>query len=283
MFKKIALLLALIVTASFATWDYYPIPKEGVGTVEAGFYYDAYDKHFNGHDDWSQMGLAVGARVFLLQKFELSVQNWGYQFWNERDCYKCVNGGDGVRDLTIGGRFAIDPMITAFIDFNLPTGRTEHDGGETNPPSKNEFSIYLGAQFSVDTKVPGFKIGSEAGILWGFEHDHFERGLEMHVGIEAGYTIPKVGLTPYGGFQLKLRIFESEWDDGHTEYGYDDNGSTQFNLWFGGSYDVTKEIFVKMHFIYRNQRYRGYHDHYDWFSMMDGDAWGIYLGAGINF
>lgn len=283
MFKKIALLLAFFVTASFATWDYYPIPREGIGSVEAGFYYDK-------DHDWSQMGLEMGVRVFFMKKFELSLQGWGYQFWNERDCYKCINGGDGVRDLTIGGRFEVAPMITAFLDLNLPTGRTEWDdhGDVTHPPSRNEFSFYLGAQFSADTKVPGFKIGSEAGLLWAFEHDHFDRGLEAHMGFETGYTIPGIGLTPYAGFQFKLRIFESEWDDYHGhDYGYDDNGSTQFNLWFGGSFDITKNISAKMQLTYRHERYRGhdhYNDYYDyWYLMMDGNAWGIYLGAALNF
>lgn len=287
MFKKIALLLAFFVTASFATWDFYPIPKEGIGTIEAGFYYDGYGRNYDkyhDYDDWSQMGLKLSVRVYLLQKFELSLQGWGYQFWNEWDCNHCVNGGDGLRDLTLGGRFEVAPMITAFLDFNIPTGRTEWDGEGTNPPSNDEFSIYLGAQFSPDTKMPGFAIGGEAGFLWAFEHDNQERGLDVHAGVEAKYTIPNVGLTPYLGFMLKLRLTESEWEENNgRDHGYNDDGSTQFNLWFGGSYAVTKNISAKMQFTYRNLRAKGaYYDH-SYYHQLDGDAYGIYLGAELNF
>lgn len=276
MFKKIALALMLIATASFATWDYYSIPKEGLGSVKAGFYYDK-------HDDWSQMGIEFGARVDLMKKLEIAIMGWGYQFWNETDCKNCVDGGDGLRDLTIGGRYEVAPMITAFIDFNIPTGRSEHDGHGTNPPSNDEFSIYLGAQFSADTKVKGFKIGGEAGIDWGFEHGHHDRGLDAVVGLEAAYTIPDIGLTPYLGFELTLRITESDWEDNNDHWhGYDDNGSTQFNLWFGASYAVLKNLAVDARFMYRNLRYKG--DKGDGNPhMMDGDAFGFYLGVNFDF
>jgi len=283
MFKKIAMALLMVATASFATWDFYPIPKEGVGNVEAGFYYDAFDRYYDHHSDWSQMGLKMGARFYFLQKFEVSLQGWGYQFWNERDCNNCVNGGDGLRDLSVGGRFEVTPMINAFIDFNIPTGRNEWDGGETQPPSNDEFSIYLGAQFFVDTKVPGFKIGSEAGLLWAFEHKNKERGLDAHIGFEASYTIPNIGLTPILGFLFKVRLTESEWYDGHSDHGYNDDGSTQFNIWFGGSYAINKYIAAKLLFTYRNLHEEGgyWSDYY--YHQLDGDAFGIYLGAVLSF
>lgn len=277
MFKKIVLALMLIATASFATWDYYSIPKEGIGSAKAGFYYDK-------HNEWSQMGIELGARIDLMKKFELAVMGWGYQFWNERDCGGCFNGGGGVHDLTIGGRYEVAPMITAFLDLNIPTGTDENDGYGTYAASNNEFSIYLGAQFSADTKVKGFKIGGEAGILWGFEHDHHERGLDVQVGVEAAFTLPDIGLTPYLGFEFKLRLTESEWEENNNRWrGYNDDGSTQFNLWFGAAYAVVKNVSVEGKLTYRSLRYKGDYDHDGNPHKMDGDAFGIYLGAELNF
>lgn len=284
MFKKIILALALLAGASFATWDYYPIPDSSYGSFEAGLYYDKDHR-------WSQAGVKVGARFTMVKHLEISFTGWGYQFWNEEDCANCINGGDGLRDLTIGGRYEVAPMVTAFLDFNLPVGRDEHDGYNTHPPSNGEFSMYLGAQFSVPTKLKGFKFGTEGGILWGFEHDerHYaghhsdERGLDIHLGAEAAYTIPDVGLTPYLGFLLKFRLTESEWYDGHdNEYGYGDRKSRQFNLWLGASYAINKMIEVKAHFIFRHEKYRGIEDVESPFHL-GGNANGLYMGVIFNF
>ncbi len=284
MFKKIILALALLAGASFATWDYYPIPDSSYGSFEAGLYYDKDHR-------WSQAGVKVGARFTMVKHLEISFTGWGYQFWNEEDCANCINGGDGLRDLTIGGRYEVAPMVTAFLDFNLPVGRDEHDGYNTHPPSNGEFSMYLGAQFSVPTKLKGFKFGTEGGILWGFEYDerhyagHYsdERGLDIHLGAEAAYTIPDVGLTPYLGFLLKFRLTESEWYDGHdNEYGYGDRKSRQFNLWLGASYAINKMIEVKAHFIFRHEKYRGIEDVESPFHL-GGNANGLYMGVVFNF
>ena len=50
MFKKIALAAALVSSAAFATWDYYPVLEGGKGSAKGGLYYD-WDH------DWSQAGL----------------------------------------------------------------------------------------------------------------------------------------------------------------------------------------------------------------------------------
>ena len=181
MLKKVFLAVTVAMSTAFATWDYYPIPDSTHGSAEAGLYYDKDHK-------WSQAGLKMGARFTMIKSLEISLTEWGYQFWNETDCSGCVNGGDGVRDLTIGARYAVAPMVTAFLDLNLPVGDDEHDGQGTNPPSSGETSLYFGAQFSTPTKLAGFKFGTEAGFLWGFEHDNHERGLDIHLGRQGHRT-----------------------------------------------------------------------------------------------
>lgn len=271
MFKKILAIALLAISASFATWDYYPVPEAGKGSAEGGLYYDK-------HNSWSQAGLNLGVRYVVVQNLEISLQNWGYQFWSEVDCDGCANGGDGLRDLTLGARYQLDPMINMFLDLNIPLGGDE--------VSSDEFSIYLGGQFSLPTNVPGFAFGTEGGILWGFEHDNWERGLELHIAGELKYTVPNVGVTPYVGMKIKTRITESTWegcawgdDDKHegackeTEFGDDSAGDMQFILWLGASYAIDPMIEVKAHFILRS----GDHDE------MGGDATGIYAAGVFNF
>ena len=255
MFKKIALAAALAATASFATWDYYPVQEAGKGTVEGGLYYD-WD------DDWSQAGLKIGARYTVIPNLELSIQGWGYQFWNEVDCDGCPNGGDGLRDLTLGARYQVAPIVAAFIDFRLPIGGDE--------VSSDELDLYLGAQFSMPTNVPGFVFGSEAGIDWGFEHDNYERGLEIHIAGEAGYTIPNTIITPYLGLQFKLQLTEDTWEDHGKEFGRDDAGDTQVNIWLGAKFAVIPNMLLDARLIVRS-------------GDMDGDAAGLWVGVDYNF
>ncbi|WP_298768755.1 transporter [uncultured Fibrobacter sp.] len=265
MFKKIAMAAALAATASFATWDYYPVLEAGKGSAEGGLYYD-WD------DPWSQAGLKIGARYSLIQNLELSLQSWGYQFWGESDCKGCANGGDGLRDLVIGGRYQVVPMVAAFLDINLPIGNDDNDHYQTTPPSSNEIALYFGAQFSMPiNEVPGLKFGTEAGFDWGFEHNHYERGLDMHLAGEIGYTVPNVGVTPFVGLQIKYRITESEDKGDDADFGRNDDGDKQINLWIGADYFVIpNQLDLKAKLIVRS-------------GKIGGDASGLYLGAEYFF
>ena len=266
MFKKIALAAALVSSAAFATWDYYPVLEAGKGSAKGNLYYD-WDH------DWSQAGLGIGARFSVIQNLEISLQDWGYQFWGEWDCNGCTNGGDGLRDLTIGARYQFDPMFNMFLDFHLPVGNDDNDGGATTPPSNEEISLYLGSQFSMAiNEAPGLKFGTEAGILWGFEHDNNERGLEIHLGGEIAYTVPNVGVTPFFGLQIKDRLTESTHEEGKKEIGHDDDGNKQVNLWLGADYFVIPnqlDIWAKL--IVRSGK------------VDDGDATGLNVGAEFFF
>ena len=286
MFKKIALAAALVSSAAFATWDYYPVLEGGKGSAKGGLYHD-WDH------DWSQAGLEIGARYSIIQNLEISLQGWGVQFWGEWDCKRCVNGGGGLRDLTIGGRYEVAPMITAFMDLNLPIGNDKVEWNEvshTTPPSSEEIAIYLGGQFSMDVKeAPGLKFGTEAGLDWGFEHDNYERGLELHMGGEMSYTIPNTEIAPFIGLQIKYRITEStseahrshiekidgkdvEVFDGDTyEYGLDDDGDKQINLWLGSDFMIIpNQLNIRALLMVRSGR-------------IGGEASRLYVGAEYFF
>lgn len=264
MFKKIALAAALVTSAAFATWDYYPVLEAGKGSAEAGMYYDWDHK-------WSQAGLTIGARYSIIQNLELSLQGWGYQFWKEEDCDGCENGGDGLRDLTIGGRYQFDPMVNAFVDVNLPIGGDE--------VTNDEISLYFGAQFSMPvTTVPGLKFGTEGAFDWGFEHDNKERGLDMHLSGEVGYTVPNVGVTPFAGLKLKYRLTESEWEgvcaDGKKgDCGAGDDGDKHISIWIGADYFVIpNQLDLKAKLIVRSGK-----------QSLGGDASGLYVSAEYFF
>lgn len=265
MFKKIATVAAIAASATFATWDYYPVLEAGKGSVEGGLYYD-WD------NDWSQAGLKIGARYSIVQNLEISLQSFGYQFWGETDCSGCANGGSGLRDLTLGGRYQIDPMVNIFLDINLPIGSDDNDGPGTTHPSSEEIALYLGGQFSMPTGVAGLVFGTEAGFDWGFEHDNYERGLELHLAGEIGYTVPNTGITPFAGLKLKFQLTEDTYEDeaGH-EIGKDDSGDKQIVIWLGAGFAVIpNQMDIQAKLIVRS-------------GDMDGDATGLYAGVEYKF
>ena len=240
MLKKVLLLAAAVATSSFATWDYFGLLENNQGSAKAGIYYDM-------DGDWSQMGLKVGARMNIAPQFELSLQSFGYQFWGEWECDNCKSGGYGLRDLVIGGRYALDPELYFFLDFNLPIGREK---GAGTPPSKGEISLYFGAQHHKKIEaIKGASYGTEAGVFWGFEHDDLERGLEIRLGGEFDYTLPSAPLTLHVGTQFWLRIFESEDRDRDLR----DDWSDQWKFWFGANFAITQNISVNGDIIVRSQ------------------------------
>ena len=276
MIKKIVLLAAAIATSSFATWDYFSLLQNNQGSVKAGLYYDM-------DDDWSQMGLKVGARMNLAPQLELSLQGFGYQLWGEEDCKDCEEGGSGLRDLTIGARYALDPELYFFLDFNLPIGKDKKTGYGRTPPSKKEMFLYVGAQHTQAIEsIKGAAYGAEAGVFWGFEHHDLERGLEVRVGGEFDYTLPTAPVTLLLGGQIWFRLFESEYKDKDLH----DDWSQQYKIWLGADFAVNNQISIKGKVIARSQdlKSKNFTDERAGQGIeMEGDATGFTVDVEFKF
>lgn len=277
MFKKILLLTAAIVTSSFATWDYFGLLQNNQGSVKAGLYYDT-------DDDWSQMGLKVGARMNVTPQFELSLQGFGYQFWGEKDCDACSEGGSGLRDLVIGARYALDPELYFFLDFNLPIGKDKAKGIGTTAPSSNEMFIYAGAQHHSDINaIKGAAYGTEAGLFWGFEHNKLERGLELRLGGEFDFTLPSAPVTLLVGGQFWLRLFKSEFDNGQKDVDLHDDWSNQFKFWVGANFAINQQISLNGQIIARSQDLKKKAKDNNVQIGMEGDALGFTVDMEFKF
>jgi len=275
MIKKVLLLAAALATSSFATWDYFSLQQNNQGSIKAGLYYDM-------DDDWSQMGIKVGARMNLAPQLELSVQSFGYQFWGENDCEGCGDGGNGLRDLVIGARFALDPELYFFLDFNLPIGRDKSDGVGTTPPSSHEMFLYFGAQHTKAIEsIKGAAYGAEAGVFWGFMHHNIERGLEVRVGGEFDYTLPTAPVTLLIGGQIWLRPFCSEYNDGNKDHDMHDDWSQQYKIWLGASFAINDKMSLKGQVIARSQNLKKKGDEPQ--IMMEGDAIGFTVDMEFKF
>ncbi|PWJ62551.1 hypothetical protein SAMN05720760_1121, partial [Fibrobacter sp. UWB8] len=183
MLKKIALVAAVAASASFATYNFFPVGDANKGQVEIG---DTYAWH----DHWSMNQVKINAKYNIMQNFELSLQNIGYQIWNEDDrCddTKSCPDNDGFKALTVGARYQFMPILIGALDIQLPLN-SEDVVGDYDP-----FGLYAAIQYTQEF-VPNLWFGSELGFDWKFEDEKFEEGLKMTIQAEIDYTIASIGL-----------------------------------------------------------------------------------------
>lgn len=263
MLKKIALVAAVAASASFATYTFFPVKDAGKGQVELGAQY-GWTEHT------SNMEIIAGAEYTVIQNLAISLTNIGYQLWNDPD--DCGEKGhedcpdnDGIKAMTIGARYQFMPILIAALDVNLPL-TSEDVTGKYDP-----FGLYGAIQFTKEF-VPNLWFGSEAGISYKFEDEHKTEGLGLTVQAEVDYTIANIGLTPWIGAALNMRLSDVEEDYVvKNEYG---SGDKAILVWLGAGYDINPMFTVKANFIMKFA---------DEKESMGGDWTGVNAKLAINF
>lgn len=234
MFKKIALAAAVAATASFATYNIFPVGNAHTGQVEIKGVYSWWEE---GPVDMSSMNIKLGAEYVVIDKLELSIFNLGYQLWKEADdCDNCPDS-DGLKALTVGARYQFMPILAAALDVNVPLN-SEDAVGKYDP-----FGLYAAIQFSQEL-IPNLVLGSEAGVSYKFEDEDKTEGLGLLVQAELDYNIASIGLVPWIGGEFDMRI--SDVEVGKAKGGSGDNA---FTLWVGAGYTINPMFFVKANFL----------------------------------
>ena len=156
-------------------------------------------------------------------------------------------------------------MIAA-LDVNLPL-TSEDVTGKYDP-----FGLYGAIQFTKEF-VPNLWFGSEAGLSYKFEDEKVTEGLGLTLQVELDYTIASIGLTPWIGAEMDMRISDVEEDlpGAKIEYG---SGDKAFLVWIGAGYDITPMFTVKANFIMKFA---------DEKESMGGDWKGVNAKLAINF
>lgn len=266
MFKKIALVAAMAASASFATYTFFPVMDAGKGQVELGAQY-------GWTDHTSDMEIIAGAEYSVIQNLAISLTGIGYQLWNDPD--DCGESGhpdcpdnDGFKGLTLGARYQFMPILIAALDVSIPLTSDDVIG----PSKYDPFGLYGAIQFTKEF-VPNLWFGSEAGISYKFEDEHTTEGLGLTVQAELDYTIASIGLTPWIGGALNMRISDVEEDFGgvKTEYG---SGDKAILVWLGAGYDINPMFTIKANFIMKFA---------DEKESMGGDWTGVNAKLAINF
>lgn len=203
MFKKIALAAALTATASFATWDYFPVQEAHKGQAEIHFDYMM-------QDDLSRGALSAGARYTIVQNFEagLIVPFVLFTSWDGEDMKQ-----DGLADLQLMLRYQFMPIMNAFLDVSIPTCN-EDLCGEDGP-----FGFHFGVQFSQKFGMVDF--GSELGLALETKgDDKTTPPWDMNLGLEADFAVSEM-VVPYVGIDINMLLGKYTVDgenmgDSHT-------------------------------------------------------------------
>ena len=194
MFKKIALAAALAATASFATWDYFPVQEAHKGQAEIHADYLMVDKT-------SQFALSAGARYTIVQNFEagLIVPFVLFTHYDGDDLKQ-----DGLSNLQLMLRYQFMPIMNAFLDVEIPTCNEDLCGDD------DPFGFHFGVQFSQKFGIVDF--GSELGLALETKGENKTTPpWDMNLGLEADFVVNDM-LTPYVGIDVNMLLGKYTYD-----------------------------------------------------------------------
>jgi hypothetical protein len=223
MFKKVLLATALVATASFATWDKFPVLENHKGQGQVGLQYLM-------QGDMSGMGIYGGARYTVIPNLELGTK-LPYRIYTD---YDGNDGPDGLGNLPIMVRYQFMPIMNAFVDVELPIGEEElADDG---------IGIHAGVQYSQPFGMVNF--GSELGFTIHTEgDDEYTPAYVLNVGAEGDFAVNEM-ITPYVGADLNVKVTDSE---SHGVEG-DDSGDMGLWIYLGGAFAINPMFTVDASF-----------------------------------
>ena len=241
MFKKIALVTALVATASFATWDKFPVLEAGKGQAEIGAKYTI-------AGDASQLGLFGQARYSVISNLELGVAV-PFVLFTDNDG---ADGPDGIDNIPVMVRYQFMPILNAFVDVSIPTGDEEVVG------PADGLGVYFGVQYSQAFGAVNF--GSELGLGIRTEGDDEQSPpYDLKVGAEGQFPLGMV--TTYVGVDFVMWLGEYT-HDGDSAPGADDSGTIGFVPYVGANIGINQMMYadVSASFDLRDDKMRGTKD-----------------------
>ena len=211
MLKKIALVAALAATASFATWNYFPVQEAGKGQAEIGVTDKMQDKA-------NQLALFAQARYTIIQNFELGVKV-PFVIFTHWDV-----------------RYQFMPIMNAFLDVTLPTC-SEDLCGKDDP-----FGFHFGVQYSQNFGLVNF--GSELGLkLETAGDDKTTPPWDLNIGLEADFAVSQM-FTPYVGADIDILIGKYTFDG--DNYGKSHTGDLGIAPFLGLNIAINPMFYVDL-------------------------------------
>ena len=189
MLKKIILAAAVAATASFATWDYFPVIESHKGEAKVQFDDVMQDK-------LQMFYLTTGVRFSPAQNFEfgLELPYMLFHLWDG----SMENHANGAGNLEAMFRYQFLPNMNAFLDITVPTASIEIAYPDY------PFAFHFGTQFSNNFGL--VNLGSELGLKIETQGEDEETPpWVLNLGVEADFAISQV-FTPYLGIDLEMLL-----------------------------------------------------------------------------
>lgn len=221
MFKKLVLAAAFCATASFATWDKFPVLENHKGEMVAGVGFVN-----EGSGGPMQLKPYLGSRYTVMPNLELSVILPYFVNLN-------LNNDNGLENPEFMARYQITPFLNAFLDVLVPISHGYN--------CYDVWVLSLGAQFSKNFGIVDF--GSELGLSVNVDtDDDFSVPLRLNFGAEADFKL-NIPLTPFVGADALMLMGHVT---GKNEAGesYDDNLTGEFAVYpyVGLKYAITPKL-----------------------------------------
>ncbi len=202
MFKKVALAAAIAATASFATYNYFPVLDNHKGQVTIG--------EADVFQDKSTVGiLYVKGRYTVIPNLELGldIPFVVVNYWDGDDTEHT-----GLDNITLMGRYQFMPTMNAFLDFALPTCNDDICGDD------DHFTFHFGAQYS--QKFGMIDFGSELGLALETKgKDKATPPWTLNLGLEGDFLVSQM-FVPYVGLDLGMLLgkYTNDGEDGDKSY-----------------------------------------------------------------
>lgn len=172
----------------------------------------------------------VGARYVFGETFEVSIQDFGYQFHDYMD---------GLKNPVLGARLQLGEKTLLFLDFGLPIGTIDNDPGYLKFGLQQAF--VLNSHFAWSSEI-GFQnlftTTIDDDYYYGsYDYDH---GSLIEVATEMDIHISRLILFAGYAFAIQITDGEADFGDFTDSDGY--AGSTRHRIFFGPNLKITENI-----------------------------------------
>lgn len=220
MLKKIALTGIFAASATFASWDLFPVLPKNQGEAHTGLAY-------NETNYASCLTMFAGARFSVIQNLELGVMV-PFRFYTELHGTE-MDDVNGLGNIEASIRYQFIPKMNAFFDVAIPVGDDSYN-------VEDEWTLKGGFQFS-SILTPTVNFGSELGVQYETEGERNYSELAANISAELDFTVVP-HYTPY--IRSTVSFIIGIYDDS----GFDSflGKNTPVGTWItvGSKFDITE-------------------------------------------
>lgn len=217
MFKKFILASALMISASFASWDIFPVLEKHKGEAMVSI-------NEKMKSDLYVTAFITGARFSVIDNLELGFKIPYVVYAEYKDTKVNMSG---LGNLTLLTRYQFIPTMNAFVDVDIPVG-------DESCTLKNVWTFTAGAQFST-TINDRMIIGSKLSTTISTKGDYDSAPWVLNAGLALEFPVlPQ--FSPYFGSEMHFSLGNFVDNEGY-QYSHG-GGEVGFNPFMGAKYAI---------------------------------------------